>query len=77
LQEGELDMFVGYAGKDEFHLDAQAESFIYYCQMRGISIAVTYDPKGTHSVETATKMAPQLVAWLNERLHAHGIDGPK
>ena len=69
-------MYVAYAGKDEFNLDAQAESFIYYCQMRGITLTVNYDHKGTHSVETAVKMAPHLIAWLGERLRAHGIDGP-
>ena len=76
LKNGELDMFVGYAGRDEFNLDAQAESFIYLCESRGIKVTVYYDPNGTHSASTATKMAPTVIDWIGERLRASGIDGP-
>jgi hypothetical protein len=74
LKNGELDMFVGYAGCDEFNLDAQAESFLYLCELRGIKVSVYYDPTGTHSAQTAGKMGPYLIDWLGERLRSHGID---
>lgn len=76
LKNGDLDMFVGYAGRDEFNLDAQAESFLYLCELRGIKVSVYYDPKGTHSAATATKMAPFMIDWLGERLRSHGVDRP-
>jgi S-formylglutathione hydrolase FrmB len=76
LKDGELDMYVGYAGRDEFHLDAQAESFIFYCQTKGIKLTVYYDAHGNHSERTAARMAPNLLMWLGERLRAHGIDQP-
>jgi S-formylglutathione hydrolase FrmB len=76
ITEGQLDMFVGYAGRDEFNLDAQAESFLYLLQARGITATVYYDPHGTHSEDTATKMIPAVIDWLAARLRAYRVDVP-
>src|SRR5262249_5307585 len=35
---GELAMYVGYAGKDEYNLAAQVESFLYLARARGLCI---------------------------------------
>jgi S-formylglutathione hydrolase FrmB len=64
LREGELSMYVGYAGRDQFNIEAQVESFLYRAHQRGLTVAVTYDPKGRHDVPTAEKMFPATVAWL-------------
>src|SRR5262249_31791121 len=44
----ELAMFIGYAGKDEFNIDAQVESFLVLARARGICPAVEYVPDGRH-----------------------------
>jgi len=71
LRNGELDMFVGYAGRDEFNLDAHAESFIYLVKSRGIRITTYCDPFGTHSEQTAEEMIPIVIDWLGARLHCY------
>jgi S-formylglutathione hydrolase FrmB len=68
LQDGVLDMYVAYGGKDEFNLDAQVESFLYRAKQRGLGITVAYDPKGHHDPATAKKFFPGMVEWLGPRL---------
>ncbi len=76
LRNGELDMYVGYGGEDEFNLDAHAESFIYLLKSRGIRATVYKDPAGRHSEHTAVKMVPGIIEWLGERLRAYHVDDP-
>jgi S-formylglutathione hydrolase FrmB len=68
LREGELSMYVGYGGKDEFNIDAQVESFLYLCKWRSLSVAVGYEPKGHHDYATALKLFPGIVDWLAPQL---------
>jgi S-formylglutathione hydrolase FrmB len=68
LQDGVLDMYVAYGGKDEFNLDAQVESFLFHAKERGLGITVAYDPQGRHNVATAKKFFPGMVEWLAPRL---------
>ena len=68
LQNGELAMFVGYGGKDEFNIDAQVESFLYLAKCRGLSIGVAYEPEGRHDMVTAMRLWPSLMEWLAPRL---------
>jgi S-formylglutathione hydrolase FrmB len=68
LQEGELAMYVGYGGKDQFNIDAQVESFLYRARQRGLTVAVGYDPNGKHDLATALKLIPGALGWLTERL---------
>ena len=72
----QLDMYVGYGGKDEFNLDAQAESFLFFIKSRGIKAAVYYDPDGKHSETTAEKMIPSIVEFLDDRLRHYCVDQP-
>ncbi len=67
LQNGELAMFVGYGGKDQFNIDAQVESFLYMAKCRGIAVGVAYEPYGRHDTGTAIRMWPQMVEWLGPR----------
>ncbi|MSQ96482.1 MAG: hypothetical protein EXR98_18285 [Gemmataceae bacterium] len=64
LRNGDLSMFVGYGGRDEFNIDAQVESFLYYAKFRGIGVAVAFDPDGRHDGITAMKMLPSAIRWL-------------
>jgi poly(3-hydroxybutyrate) depolymerase len=68
MRNGDLQMFIGYGGRDEFNIDAQIESFLYLCKHRGITVSVAYDPKGHHNAATAVECAPALLEWLAQRL---------
>jgi hypothetical protein len=76
LCRGQLDLFVAYAGNDEFNLDAQAESFLYFLKSRNLPASVYYDPDGTHSSETAKKMVSPILQWIAKRLRAYGVAEP-
>jgi S-formylglutathione hydrolase FrmB len=64
LREGELAMYVGYAGRDQFNLDAQAESFLYRARERCLTVTVGYEPRGRHDWNTARKLLPAALNWL-------------
>jgi pimeloyl-ACP methyl ester carboxylesterase len=72
LRNGDLSMFVGYAGRDEFNIDAQCDSFLYFCKFRGIGVAVAFEPDGHHDGITARKLAPAAIRWLAPQLEAIG-----
>src|SRR5205085_1807131 len=46
VKPGEVELYVAYAGKDEFNLDAQAESFLYRAREKGLCVGVGYQPNG-------------------------------
>jgi S-formylglutathione hydrolase FrmB len=68
LQNGELAMFIAYGGKDSFNIDAQVESFLYYCKCKGLGVHVAYDPRGHHNWLTASRFLPSIFRWLGPRL---------
>jgi S-formylglutathione hydrolase FrmB len=72
VRPGEFDMFIGYAGRDEFNVDAQVESFLYVARQRGIEPAVAYDPTGHHGTKTGKKLFPDFVRWLGPVLAPYG-----
>jgi pimeloyl-ACP methyl ester carboxylesterase len=67
-QPSELGMFIGYGGKDELHVDAQVESFLYVARQLGLCATVVYDPQGKHDVKTGLKLFPAYARWLAPRL---------
>jgi S-formylglutathione hydrolase FrmB len=71
VRPGELEMYVAYAGRDQFNIDAQVESFLYRARQRGLCVAVAYDPRGKHDVRTAKEFAPNIIDWLGPRLAAY------
>ncbi len=68
VQNGDINMYVAYAGMDEFNLDAQAESFLYRTHERGISVEVDYHPWGRHNRLTLRNMIPPAIEWLGCKL---------
>jgi pimeloyl-ACP methyl ester carboxylesterase len=68
VRPGEIEMYVAYAGRDEFNLDAQAESFLFVARQRGLDVGVGYEPEGRHNEKTALKLLPGVLAWLAPRL---------
>jgi hypothetical protein len=68
VQPGQLDMFVGYGGRDEFNIDAQVESFLYVARQRCLPVTVAYDPKGHHTMASGQRLFPEFVRWLGPLL---------
>ncbi|MCS7166541.1 MAG: alpha/beta hydrolase-fold protein [Gemmatales bacterium] len=71
LSGSDLSIYIAYAGRDEFNLDAQAESFIYVARQRQLDLTVDYHPNGRHNQTTALQMLPGLVKWLRQRLQPY------
>jgi hypothetical protein len=57
-------MFIAYAGRDQFNIDAQVESFLYLARDRGLNVGVSYDPNGKHDTATGRRLFPDAVEWL-------------
>ena len=72
LQPNELQLFVGYGERDEYNVSAQAESFIYHANQRGIEIQVIKDPRGRHDQASGLRIFPEAIRWA-----APLIPGPK
>lgn len=71
LRNGELSMFVGYAGRDEFNIDAQVDSFLYWAKFKGLGVAVAFEPDGHHDYCTAMKLLPTVIRWLGPQLEPY------
>ena len=68
LKPGELQIFIRYAGRDNFNFDAQIESFIWLATQRGIEISAFRDPKARHTTEYCTEAQKRAYDWLAPRL---------
>jgi hypothetical protein len=68
LKPGELSMFVGYGGRDQFNIDAQVESFVYEADKRGIVVTTAKIPRGDHSTATGVKLFPAFNEWIRPLL---------
>ena len=64
LKDGELSMYIGYVGRDEFNIDAQVDSFLYFAECRGIHITTDFDPCGHHNVQGGLKLLPNILTWI-------------
>jgi S-formylglutathione hydrolase FrmB len=76
VRPGQLAMYVAYAGRDQFNIDAQVESFLYVARQRGLEVAVGYEPDGKHDRPTARKLMPGLLDWLGQQLAPYGPTDP-
>jgi S-formylglutathione hydrolase FrmB len=68
LQNGELQIYIRYGGKDNFNFDAQIESFVHLARQRGIEMDVVCDPEEKHSSEYCTAAQIKAFGWLAQRL---------
>jgi S-formylglutathione hydrolase FrmB len=64
LKDGELSLFAGYGGQDEFNITAQVESFLFRAKERGVTVGVAYDPQGKHDAESGRRLFPEAVRWI-------------
>ncbi len=71
VRNGEFNLYIAYAGRDNFNLEAQAESFLYRAGQRGVHIDVDYLPNGHHDKATVLRMLPPALDWLGDRLRPY------
>jgi len=71
VKKGEVAMYVGYAGRDEFNLAAQAESFLYVARDKGLDVAAHCLPGGKHDQRSAILLLPSAVEFLRQRLEPY------
>ena len=68
IRPGEFAMYVGYAGRDELNLDAQAEHFLDHAKARGLAVTAESIPEGRHSTATGIRMLPGVAAFLTHHV---------
>jgi enterochelin esterase-like enzyme len=68
VQPGDLDMIIGWGGKDQFNIGAQVESFLYVAHCRGLEVETAFLPEGKHDLATGVRLFPQAAHWLAVRL---------
>ncbi len=64
LQDKELNMYIAYGGRDQFNIDTQVESFLYFARQRGITVSADFYPCARHDVESGLQMIPKALEWL-------------
>jgi hypothetical protein len=70
VKPGELEMFAGYAQRDEFNFDAHAESFAYVAKGQGLAVQTVMVP-GRHDMRTGMQLLPAFVDFLRPRLEPY------
>ncbi len=68
LQPGQLQMYVNYAGLDNYNFDAQALSFVYLANLRGVHADVHKVPRGRHNLPYIESQEPAGFDWLGQHL---------
>jgi S-formylglutathione hydrolase FrmB len=68
LQPNELAIYVSYPGRDNFNFDAQAESFQWVANQRGIEVTAVRDPTATHRPSYFRDNQRPALIWLGQRL---------
>jgi hypothetical protein len=68
VRPGQLEMFIGYGGRDQFNIDAQVESFLFLASQRGLQPTVIKVPDGKHDSASVRAMVPTMMHWLMDRL---------
>ena len=68
VKPGQYDLYIAYAGKDQFNIAAHVESFLEVAKRRKIEVEVGYEPNGKHNKRTALKLWPGIADWLALKL---------
>jgi S-formylglutathione hydrolase FrmB len=75
VRPGELAMFVGYAGRDEFNIDSQCKHFLDVARARGLEVTAVELPEGKHETASGVRMLPAVSAFLARHLAAFAPPG--
>lgn len=65
---GRPAMYVHFAGRDNWNFDAQAESFIWLAQGRGLPVDVDRTPHGRHNLPYLSRSHDPAFDWLARHL---------
>ena len=68
LQPNDLQIYVNYAGKDNYNFDAQALSFVWLAGLRGVAVEVKEVPRGRHNLPYFESQEPVAFRWLSRHL---------
>ena len=68
LQPNELAIYVSYPGRDNFNFDAQAESFQWVANQRGIEVTAVRDRNERHRSSYFRDNQRAALIWLGQRL---------
>lgn len=68
VRPGQLDMYIGYGGRDQFHIQTQVQSFLYVARARGLCVESEFLPEGKHDLRTGLKLFPGAARWLAPKL---------
>ena len=68
LQPGEIQLYVNYAGRDNYNFDAQALSFAWLANRRGVGVDVVEVPRGRHNLPYIESQEPVGLRWLGQHL---------
>ena len=71
MQPGELEMYIGYVGRDAFNIDAQVDSFLHAARKKGLTVSSSFLPEARHNTEGGKQLLPSLLAWLNPRMEPY------
>ncbi|WP_422931265.1 alpha/beta hydrolase [Singulisphaera sp. PoT] len=68
LKPGELAIYLSYPGKDNWNFDAQAESFAWLAQQKGIDLTVDKDPHARHTLVYFRRNIGPAFRWMGGHL---------
>lgn len=68
VEPGQFQMLVAYGGKDEYHIDCQAASFVHNARCRGLDVWVRFNPKGHHHWSYVNECMPDVFTEAGKRL---------
>jgi len=68
LRPNQIRMYVNYAGRDNYNFDAQALSFVWLANLRGVAVDVVKVPRGRHNLPYIETQEPVGFRWLGRHL---------
>lgn len=68
LRPGQIQLYVNYAGQDNYNFDAQALSFVWLANLRGVGVDVVEVPRGRHNLPYIESQEPVGLRWLGRHL---------
>ena len=68
LQPGELALYVGFPGRDEYNFDAHDESFAWLAGRRGVAVTLVRDPEAGHDLPYFESAERPALLWIGRQL---------
>lgn len=76
LQPCQLAIYMHYPGRDNFNLDAHAQSFQWLAAQKGIEVTLACDPEGTHNHSYFRDNLHPVLTWLGPHILPPGVSFP-